>query len=57
MLPRREGRDRRGAVKLEGRIDRIERILDAHKNNHDNAPQQPAMPMPKAEVMHRTTIK
>ena len=54
-----------GAAEPEGRIDRIERILeglvqviqDAHNNNHDNAPQQPAMQMPGVEMMNRTTIQ
>ena len=65
MSHRREGQGRRGAVEPEGRINHIKRTLeglvqvvqDAHNNNHDNAPQQPAMPVPGAEVMHRTTIK
>ena len=62
MPPRRGGR--KGVPELEGRIDRIERILeglvqvvqDAYNNNHDNAPQQPAMQMPGVEMMNRTTI-
>ena len=65
MPPRRKGRGHIGLVEPEGRIDRIERILEglvqvvqeAHNNNHDNAPQQPAMPVPGAKVMYRTTIK
>ncbi|GFS41506.1 hypothetical protein Acr_00g0074740 [Actinidia rufa] len=64
MPPKREGRGRREAVELEGRIDQIERILeglvqvvqDAHNNNHNNAPEQPAMPMPGAEIIHRKMI-
>ncbi|GFS38885.1 hypothetical protein Acr_00g0059970 [Actinidia rufa] len=56
---------RRGAAELKGQIDRIERILeglvqvvqDAHNNNHDNAPQQRAMLMPRVEMMNHTTIK
>ena len=52
------------AVEPEGRIDRIERILeglvqviqDAHNNNHDNAPQQPTMQMLGVEMMNCTTI-
>ncbi|GFS46137.1 hypothetical protein Acr_00g0100340 [Actinidia rufa] len=63
MPPRKGGH--RGAVEPEGRIDRIERILeglvqviqDAHNNSHDNAPQQLAMQMPGVEMMNRTTIK
>ena len=63
MSPKRGGR--RGATKPEGRIDRIERILeglvqvvqDAHNNNHDNVPQQPAMPIPGVEMINRTMIK
>ena len=63
MLPRKGGH--KGAAEPEGRIDRIERILeglmqvvqDAHNNNHDNAMQQPAMQMPGVEMMNRTTIQ
>ena len=65
MPPRREGRGRLGAVDPKGQIAHIERILeglvqvvqDAHNNNHDNAPQQPAIPVPGSGVMHCTTIK
>ena len=65
MPPRKGGQWHRGAVEPEGLIDRIERILEglvqlvqnAHNNNHDNAPQQPAMLVPGAKVMHHTTIK
>ncbi|GFY96820.1 hypothetical protein Acr_11g0011260 [Actinidia rufa] len=65
-MPPRRGRGRRGAVKPEDLVDRIERILeglvqvvhDVHNNNnHDDAPQQPAMPMPGVGAMPRTTIK
>ena len=63
MPPRRGGH--RGATEPEGQIDRIERILeglvqvvqDAHNNNHDNAPQQPAMQMPGVEMMNHTMVK
>ena len=65
MSPRR-GRGRRGAVELEDRVNRIERILeglvqvvhDVHNNtNHDDALQQLTIPMPEAGAMPRTTIK
>ncbi|GFS30302.1 hypothetical protein Acr_00g0011250 [Actinidia rufa] len=54
-MPPRKGRGRRGAAEPKDRVDRIERILegliqvvhDVHNNNnHDEAPQQLAMPMP-----------
>ena len=65
-----EGRGHRGTIELEGRIDRIKRILeelvqvvqDTH-NNTTNAPEPPvvlvqrAVPVPRAEVVGRTTIK
>ncbi|GFY89064.1 hypothetical protein Acr_06g0010040 [Actinidia rufa] len=66
VMPPRRGRGRRGAVEPEDRVDCIERILeglvqvvhDVHNNNnHDDAPQQPTMPMPEARAMPRTTIK
>ncbi|GFZ16748.1 hypothetical protein Acr_26g0000180 [Actinidia rufa] len=56
-MPPRRGRGRRGAAEPEDRVDHIERILeglvqvvhDVHNNNnHDEAPQQSAMPMPGA---------
>ncbi|GFY97645.1 hypothetical protein Acr_12g0001860 [Actinidia rufa] len=65
-MPPRRGRGRRGAAEPEDRVDCIERILeglvqvvhDVHNNNnHDEAPQQLAMPMPGAGAMPRTTIK
>ena len=63
MPPRKRGRW--GTANPEGRIDHVERILeglvqvvqDAHNNNHDNAPQQPAMQMQGVKMMNRTTIK
>ncbi|GFZ15673.1 hypothetical protein Acr_25g0000820 [Actinidia rufa] len=65
-MPPRRGQGRRGAVEHEDRVNRKERILEGliqvvhdidNNNNHDDAPQQPTMPMPKAEVMPCTTIK
>ena len=55
----------KGTAEPEGWIDCIERVLevlvqvvqDAHNNNHDNAPQQPAMQMPGVEMMNHTTIQ
>ncbi|GFY90868.1 hypothetical protein Acr_07g0010640 [Actinidia rufa] len=66
VKPPRRDRGRRGATELEDRVDRIERILeglvqvihDGHNNNNqDDAPQQPAMLVPKAGAMPHTTIK
>ena len=65
MPPRWGGRGRRGVVEPEGRIDRIERILeglvqavqDNHNNNNAEALEEPAVQMPRAEEMARTTIK
>ncbi|GFS41542.1 hypothetical protein Acr_00g0075000 [Actinidia rufa] len=65
-MPPRRSRGRRGVAEPEDRVDRIERILeglvqvvhDVHNsNNHDDAPQQLAVPMPRAGAMPRTTIK
>ncbi|GFZ03498.1 hypothetical protein Acr_16g0001220 [Actinidia rufa] len=65
-MPPRKSRGHREAAEPEDRVDCIERILeglvqvvhDVHKNNnHDEAPQQPAMPMPGAGAMPCTTIK
>ena len=63
MPPRIRGRKR--TVDLEGRIDRIERILeglvqvvkDDHNNNNVGAPEESAVQAPRAEVVARTTIK
>ncbi|GFS36164.1 hypothetical protein Acr_00g0044410 [Actinidia rufa] len=53
-MPSRKGQGRRGAAEPEDRVDCIERILeglvqvvhDVHNNNnHDEAPQQPDMPL------------
>ena len=65
MPPRWGGRGRRGVVEPEGRIDRIERILeglvqvvqDNHNNNNAEALEEPAVQMPRAEEMTHTTIK
>ena len=66
VMPPRRGRGRRGAAEPEDRVDRIKRILEGlvqvvhdihNNNNHDEALQQPAMPMPGVEMMNRTTIK
>ncbi|GFS46239.1 hypothetical protein Acr_00g0100980 [Actinidia rufa] len=65
-MPPRRSRGRRRAAEPKDRVDRIKRILeklvqvvhDVHNNNnHDDATQQPAVPMPGARVMPRTTIK
>ena len=66
VMPPRKDRGRRGAAELEDRVNCIERILERfvqvvhsvhNNNNHDDAPQQQAMPMPEAGGMPRTTIK
>ncbi|GFY97787.1 hypothetical protein Acr_12g0003280 [Actinidia rufa] len=63
MSPRRKGQGCREAVTPEDRFDRIERILEGLvqvvQDTHNNHPaqEQPAMPMPGAEAMNRTTIK
>ncbi|GFS40573.1 hypothetical protein Acr_00g0069380 [Actinidia rufa] len=65
-MPPRRSRGRIGAAEPEDRVDCIEKILeglvqvvhDVHNNNnHDDAPQQPAVPMPGAGAMPRITIK
>ncbi|GFS35915.1 hypothetical protein Acr_00g0042660 [Actinidia rufa] len=65
MSPRKS-RGHRGAAEPEDRVDRIEMILeglvqvvhDVHNNNnHDDAWQQPTVPMPEAGAMPHTTIK
>ena len=63
MPPKRVGH--KGIVEPEGRIDRIERILeglvqavqDNHNNNNAETPEEPAVQLPIAEVVARTTIK
>ena len=61
MPPRRGGR--RGAVEPKGRIDYIESILEKlvqvvqdTQSNTINAPEQPTIPVPKAEVVNPTTL-
>ncbi|GFS31521.1 hypothetical protein Acr_00g0017820 [Actinidia rufa] len=65
VMPSRRGRGRRGAAELEYRVDRVERILEGlvkvvhevhNNNNHDDAPQQSAMPMPGARAMPLMTF-
>ena len=63
MQPRRGSR--KGTVEPEGQIDCIERILeglvqvvqDTHNNHNNNALEQPEIPVPRAKVVGRTTIK
>ena len=63
MPPGRGGH--RGAVEPEGRIDRIERILeglvqvvqDNHNDNNAETSEEQAVQVPREKVMARTTIK
>ncbi|GFS34439.1 hypothetical protein Acr_00g0034080 [Actinidia rufa] len=64
-MPPRRSRGRRWAAEPEDRVDHIERILeglvqvvhDVHNNNnHDDAPQQLAMPVPGAGAMPQRSL-
>ncbi|GFY90856.1 hypothetical protein Acr_07g0010520 [Actinidia rufa] len=65
MLPRRS-RGRKGATEPEDQVNRIERILEGlvqvvhnfhNNNNHDDAPKQPAVSMPRAGAMPRHQVR
>ena len=62
-MPPRRG-SCRGAIEPEGLINHIEKIPEElvqvvpdTQSNAANAPEQPAIPVPKAEVVNCTTIK
>ena len=62
-MPPRRG-SRRGTKEPKGRIDCIKRILKElvqvvqdTQSNTANALEQPVIPVPRAEVVNRTTIK